>query len=63
MTKATNKRVYWELTVSEGESITIMVQKTAAAGKHGTGAVAESLYPYSQHEGERREANYDSVGF
>ena len=43
MTKATNKRVYWELTVSEGESITIMVQNTAAAGKHGTGAVAESL--------------------
>lgn len=47
MTKATNKRVYWELTVSEGESMTIMVQNTAAAGKHGTGAVAESLYPYS----------------
>ena len=27
--------------------MTIMVQNTAAAGKHGTGAVAESLYPYS----------------
>jgi hypothetical protein len=43
--------------------MTIMVQSTAASGKHGTGAIAEGLYPYSQHEGERRGANYDSVGF
>lgn len=43
MTKATYKRTYWGLTVSESESMTI-TGRSKAAGRHGTGAVAESLH-------------------
>lgn len=32
------------LTVSEGESLTIM-EGNIAAGRHGTGAIAESIHP------------------
>ena len=35
MTKATNKRVYWELTVSEGESVTNMIGSIAAGRQAG----------------------------
>lgn len=51
MSKATYKRqhlVEGLLTVSEGESRIIMVRGMAAGGRHGTGAVAESLHPHPQ---------------
>lgn len=48
MTKATyRKRVYWTLSVSEGESTTIMMGSMASVrqvGRHGTRVAAESSY-------------------
>jgi hypothetical protein len=42
MTKAIFRRVYWSLTVSEGESMTIMAGSMAAGRWAWLGAVAES---------------------
>lgn len=44
------------LTVSEGKSMTIMEGNTAA-GRHGTGAIAESLY--SETTAMRQRENWE----
>ena len=36
-----------------GEFMTIMAGSMAAAGRHGTGAVVESLHVIHKHKGER----------
>jgi hypothetical protein len=47
MTKATYRRINLELTVPEDEFMTIMAG-IMAAGRHGVGAVTESLHLYPQ---------------
>lgn len=43
MTKGTYRRAYWGLTVSECETMSILVGRVAADGRHDAGAVVTSL--------------------
>lgn len=59
MIKATYKRKYLVgglLTVAEGESMSIM-EESVAAGRHGTGAIAENSHVTHKHWAERENCD------